>query len=122
MIADAPKPSRWIAPLAVLAAVALSSGCSGSVEISAGKSVDKAVVEQQISDQLEAQVGQKPDKIECPDDLKAKVGETMRCTLTAGGDELGVSVEVTSVDGSDVGFDINVDGASESPGESPSAG
>ncbi|WP_307644745.1 DUF4333 domain-containing protein [Nocardia uniformis] len=38
-----------------------------------------------------------------------KVGTTMRCTLTAGGDTLGLTVTVTSVDGDNVKYDVEVD-------------
>lgn len=48
-------------------------------------------------------------EVTCPDDLTAEVGATTRCTLTAGGTELGVDVEVTEVSGGDVSFDIQVD-------------
>jgi len=33
----------------------------------------------------------------------------MRCELFAGGESIGLTVTVTSVDGSDVKFDVNVD-------------
>ena len=58
--------------------------------------------------QLESQVGQAPDKVNCPDDLEGKVDATMTCVLTAGSDTLDVTVTVTQVDGSDVSFDIKV--------------
>ena len=69
----------------------------------------EATVEQEVSDQLEAQVGTAPDEIDCPDDLVGRVDEEMRCVLRAGEDELGVTVTVTEVDGQDVRFDIAVD-------------
>ncbi|MFI5624417.1 DUF4333 domain-containing protein [Nocardioides sp. NPDC051685] len=96
---------RRTAPACIFAAI-LALGVSGC----GGVAVSQEKVEKTISDQLEAQVGQKPDKIECPGDLSGKVGETMKCTLTAGADELGVNVKVTEVDGTDVKFDIQVDG------------
>ncbi|MGZ4658676.1 MAG: DUF4333 domain-containing protein, partial [Blastococcus sp.] len=59
---------------------------------------------------LQQQIGARPT-ISCPDDVKAEVGATTRCTLTAGGDttKYGVSIKVTSVKGSDAKFDIKVD-------------
>ena len=89
-----------LAALAV-ASAALLAGCS-STTVSAGD------VEDQISSQLESQVGQAPDKVDCPDDLEGKVDATMTCVLTAGSDTLDVTVTVTKVDGSDVNFDIKV--------------
>ena len=86
-----------------VAMLALSS-CGDSTP-----TVKQTDVEKEVSTQLEKQVGQAPDDISYPGDLKGKVGTTMRCTLTAGEDKLGVSVKVTSVDGDDVKFDIQVD-------------
>ena len=68
----------------------------------------QADVEQQVSDQLAAQVGQTPDDITCPGDLPAEVGATMTCLLTAGTDTIDVYLTVTTVDGMDVGYDIKV--------------
>ena len=86
---------------AALALVLGLSGCSSSVESSD--------VEEQISQQLEKQIGQAPDDVKCPNDLDAKEGAEERCTLTVEGQEFGVSVKVTKVDGNDVNFDISVD-------------
>ena len=87
----------------VVALIALA-GCGDSAP-----TVKQSEVEKEVSSQLEQQVGQAPDDISCPGDLEGKVGTEMRCTLTAGEDELGVSVKVTSVDGDNVKFDIQVD-------------
>lgn len=115
------RPLAPLAPLALGAAtLVLASGCSFSAGTST--SVDQDKVEQQISDTLEAQVGQKPDDISCPDDLEAEVDATMTCTLTAGTDQLDVAVKVTDVDGDDVKFDIQVaemDGSMPSDEASP---
>lgn len=70
--------------------------------------VAQADVEQQVSDELAAQVGQTPDDITCPGDLPAEVGATMTCLLTAGTDTIDVYLTVTTVDGTDVGYDIKV--------------
>ena len=97
------RPARRVLALAAGAVLAVGlTGCSAD-------SVPKSDVEDQISTQLEKEVGQAPDDVSCPEDLKAEEGETMECTLTAGEDELGVTVEVTSADGGDVEFDITVD-------------
>ena len=90
----------------VAAATLLLAGCGSST-----KSVSQEQVETRISEQLTKQVGQKPDTISCPGDLKAEKGTTMRCKLTSGGTSLGLTVKVTSVDGSNVKFDIQVDEA-----------
>lgn len=87
----------------LLATAAVAAGCSSTPV------VDRADVEDKVSQQLEKQVGQAPDDVSCPGDLKGEVGEKMRCTLTAGKDELGVTVTVRSVDGEQVNFDFQVD-------------
>ena len=71
--------------------------------------VDKKEVAQEISDQLEAHNGKKPDSVTCPDNLKGVQGETLRCTLVDAGQTNGVTVTVTSVEGSHVRFDIKPD-------------
>jgi hypothetical protein len=71
--------------------------------------VDKKDVAQQISDQVEQQNGKRPDSVSCPDNLKGVQGATLRCTLVDAGQTYGVNVTVTSVEGSDVKFDIKVD-------------
>jgi hypothetical protein len=71
--------------------------------------VDKKVVAQEISDQLEQQNGKKPDSVSCPDNLNGVQGATLRCTLADAGQTYGVNVTVTSVEGSDVKFDIKLD-------------
>jgi hypothetical protein len=59
---------------------------------------------------LERQIGVRPD-ITCPKDLEAKVGASTRCTLTAAGDpaEYGVTVTVTSIDGTTPDLQVEVD-------------
>ncbi|WP_139978149.1 DUF4333 domain-containing protein [Nocardioides litoris] len=88
------------APLAALA-LGLSACSSGAVP--------QSDVEDRISSELEEQVGQAPDDVSCPDDLEAEEGATLECTLTAGEDELGVTVTVDSVDGDTVNYGIVVD-------------
>jgi hypothetical protein len=78
-----------------------------AVDASAG-SVDGQEVAQQVFDQLTQTVGQQPDKVTCPA-LPATVGASVRCDLVAGADTLGVTVTTTSVEGTNVRFDIQVD-------------
>lgn len=82
-------------------AAATLAGCSAGA-------MSQADVEDQISTQLTAQIGQTPDDVKCPGDLKAEVGASMTCVLTAGTDTVDVDVKVTEVDGSNVKFDIQV--------------
>jgi hypothetical protein len=105
-------PMLLRAAAAACCAVALSvpvlSGCSGEVSVG-DKTADKDAVAEQISTQLTEEVGTKPDAVECPEDLEAKVGATLTCTLTHEGVSYDVTVTVTSVDQDDnVKFDIQV--------------
>jgi hypothetical protein len=79
------------------------SAC-GSGTLSADEVATKA------EDALEQQIGVRPT-ISCPDDVKAEVGATTRCTLTGGDDptKYGVSIKVTSVKGDNAKFDVKVD-------------
>ena len=81
-------------------------GCSFSI---GGGSVDAKELEKVVADKLEDLVGQRPDSVDCPEALDAEVDATARCTLTADGQTYGLTVTATSVDGEDVGLDIQVD-------------
>ena len=80
------------------------SACGGTAVLSADEVATKA------EDALEQQIGVRPS-ISCPDDVKAEVGATTRCTLTAPDDptEYGVSIKVNEVNGTNATFDIQVD-------------
>ena len=88
--------------LTVLGAAGLHllAGCSTAVS--------QSDVEETTADQLEQQVGERPN-IECPDDLEGEVGAEMTCVLSADGpEEFEVYLTVTDVDGSEIFFDIQV--------------
>ncbi|MEV0783247.1 DUF4333 domain-containing protein [Streptomyces sp. NPDC050423] len=91
-----------------LLAVAFAAGCSASV---GSKEVSKDEVAKQASAALGKQVGREPDDVTCEDDLKAEVGATIRCTLTDGGKNQGMTVTAKSVDGKKVNMDFKVDDA-----------
>ncbi len=67
----------------------------------------------QIADQLEAEVGQRPDEVRCPSDLQARVGAEMRCELVDRGVTYGIGITITEVDGGVATFDIRVDDTPE---------
>ena len=73
------------------------------------ETVDKKQVAQVISDKLFQQVGQRPDSVTCPDNLKGVEGATLRCQLADGAKKYGINVTVTTVDAGDVNFDFKVD-------------
>ncbi|MGW7293856.1 DUF4333 domain-containing protein [Streptomyces xiamenensis] len=89
-----------VATLALL----LATGCSSGEPV-----VDKDEVAEQASAALEERVGQAPDDLTCAEDLPAKVGASIRCELTAGGQTYGVTITTTSAEGDNAEFDILVD-------------
>ncbi|OBK74117.1 DUF4333 domain-containing protein [Mycobacterium sp. 1274761.0] len=99
---------RVIGPVVGVAA-ALTTVAACSFSASVGPSVDKEELAEEISAQLEKQVGHTPESVKCPDDLKGEVGATTRCMLHDGGETYGVNVNVTKVEGTDVKFDLKVD-------------
>lgn len=97
-------PSKLSSLAATTATVLLATGCSVTTS-----SIEREELEQEISTQLEDEVGVAPDDVECPEDLDSEVGATVVCVLTAGEDELDVTVEVTSVEDGRALFDIAVE-------------
>lgn len=94
-----------VRPLAVAALVAFAlAGCG----MLGPGSVPADDVETQISDKLEAQVGQAPDEVSCPEDLPAEEGSEIMCVLVADDQSIDVTVSVSSVEDDTVNFDIQV--------------
>jgi hypothetical protein len=81
-----------------------------SLSLSSTTTLSADTVASSAEDALEEQIGVRPS-ISCPEDVEAKVGAKTRCTLTGGDDptEYGVTVTVTSVDGKNALFDVEVD-------------
>lgn len=88
---------RISAAAAALLTVGLVAGCSGTVS--------KDNVQSEISSAL-AQQGVKPDKVECPDDLKGEVDASMTCTITVNGKKQDVKVTVTKVEDKKAYFNV----------------
>jgi len=103
------RPTRITTVAAVLAAAA--TGCSVSL---GEKTMPEAEVEKQAAIELGKKVGVPTDQvppINCPDDLKAKVGTQMTCVIgDPGGKTYDTLITVTKVDESTdkVFFDIKV--------------
>lgn len=72
-------------------------------------SVSTADLEAEVAAQLEAEVGQAPDSVDCPDELPGEVGAEVRCTLTSGDTTFGLTLTVTSVEDDQALFDVVVD-------------
>lgn len=92
----------------VACAVVTLTGCSASVSTEE-PTLTKETLEEGIIDALEEMAGQRPDSVECPGSMKAKVGESIRCELTAGSDRVGLTATVKSVEGTNAQYDIKVD-------------
>ena len=96
---------RIAIPVALACGALLIAGCSSGTG-----SVDRHKVEKEVSNELTKTVGQRPKAIICPGDLKAVEGTRMRCQLEASdGSKIGLTLTVTSVQGSNVKFHISVD-------------
>jgi len=89
----------------------LSTGCSFDFSFGGPGAVAADEVAERSSEMLAEQIGQAPDDLTCAEDLPAEVGAEIRCELTEGGESLGVTITTTSVDGSDVQWDVQVDDA-----------
>jgi Domain of unknown function (DUF4333) len=94
---------RLASVILVLAAAAHVVGCQVSV---GGTTVPQATVEETTMKILTAQVGAECPKITCPGDLKATVGTVMVCSMTIDGKLADVTITVTSVEGTNVKWDV----------------
>ncbi len=105
-----PKLPAAASLVATMAAGVLLAGCSGEVHAGIEKSLPADKLSTTVAEKLAAQTGQPKPDVTCPEDLDAEVGATGRCELTAAdGTKIGLSVTVSSVEGSQVNFDIKVD-------------
>ncbi|WP_017585202.1 DUF4333 domain-containing protein [Nocardiopsis ganjiahuensis] len=106
------KRSRFVTGAALGALpLLLVTGCSFDFSIGGPGSVSADEVAEKSSEILAEQVGQTPDDFTCSEDLPAEVGAEIRCELTHGGESIGATVTVTSVEDSEVLWDVVVDDA-----------
>ena len=92
----APHTTRTRRAAAILAACAAAAGLAACGE----KTLDTADAEDEIKEKVVGLGVSNPDKVECPDDMKAKKGEEYTCTVTAeGGREVKVNLTMTNDDG-----------------------
>ncbi len=85
--------------------MASAGACSCSIG-SSSHSVSKSDVASQITSKLTDVAGNKPDSVTCPNDLPAKVGAQLNCEMKVKNQTFNVNVTVTSVNGSDIKFDM----------------
>jgi Domain of unknown function (DUF4333) len=92
-------PRRRLLLVAAPALVLGLTACASSIE--------QDELEKQVSSTLESRFGVAAD-VTCPGDLDAEVDATTECTATDPdtGDEIGLRITVTSVEGDTADFDI----------------
>jgi hypothetical protein len=89
------------------AAAGLMAGAGAcSCSVGSKHAVSKGDVANQITSKLTDAAGNKPESVTCPDDLTAKVGAQLNCTMKVKDQTFNVNVTVTSVNGNDVKFDM----------------
>jgi hypothetical protein len=84
--------------------MASAGACSFSVNSS--HAVSKSDVASQITAKMTDSAGNKPDSATCPSDLVATVGAQLNCEMKFKDQTYNVNVTVTSVNGSEVKYDI----------------
>lgn len=105
MTAPLTAPRRLAAAL-LAAPLVLLAACQGSASVGSAPAVSASDVEDQMVTTYSAQ-GVTKDMVDCPEDLPGKVGSTITCTITENdGTITDFKVTVTSVDGTDVKFDL----------------
>ncbi|MEU3274729.1 DUF4333 domain-containing protein [Saccharomonospora sp. NPDC006951] len=100
------RNTRFLLP--VLAVVlGVLTGCSG--QAGTGNTVTKEELQDRVADAVEDDGTERPDNVDCPNDLSAEEGERTRCILTRQATNYGVDVEVTTAGGENVSFSVQVD-------------
>ncbi len=84
----------------VVGLVVLTAACS---DVVAKDNVAKTITDQLQNQSIDAQ------DVTCPADLQASVGQTVRCSFTVEGQPVDAIATVTSVDGSNVKYDITTE-------------
>lgn len=104
------------------AAGALAVLCAAGCSVSVG---DKSVSKEEVAKEASAALSKKFDReigdVTCKNDLKAKAGESVRCTVTDGGKKRGMTATAKSVDGDNVKLDFKVDDAPDAGGSGAKA-
>ena len=95
------KPRRSLAA-ATVAALALTAGACGEEVVS------KDEVQEEVSLLIQQQAGEKPKSVDCPEDLKAEEGEKIKCKVSVGGQDVNAEVTVTSIDGEQANFSVEI--------------
>lgn len=103
---SAPRSRTLLAGLLTVPVLLVASGCSGSVSIG---STDPVVKQSKLEEQISAfytDQGAASADVTCPGDLTGKVDNTIDCDAVIGDQMSRATLTVTSVDGTDVNFDV----------------
>jgi hypothetical protein len=110
--APPPRPRARVGLVAVVVGVLIGLVVAAGVVLAMlgffAASVARADVAAGISTQLAGR-GVTATSVDCPQDLRAEVGESVHCTYTVDGKPVGVTAKVTSVQGDQAVFDITSD-------------
>lgn len=93
-------PIHRLRVLLALCLVALAACSAGSASVSADDVAAQA--EEQFTAQFPV------DSVDCPEDLPGEVGATVTCVLVSEGTSFEMTAEVTSVEGSEVDFSLEL--------------
>ncbi|MCC6755741.1 MAG: DUF4333 domain-containing protein [Solirubrobacterales bacterium] len=104
-------PLRSLVALSAAAAALVLTACQAEVSVG-DKTVSASELEKQSSASLARKYGEKPASIDCPEDLKAEVGQSEVCSLEdQQGGVYDMKITITSVDkDGNAQFDIKVGG------------
>ena len=72
-----------------------------------GSTINPDGAAKSVTDVVSQKTGFKPTDVKCPSGVDAKVGEEFDCHFTGPEGPYTAHVKITSVNGQDVGFDIN---------------
>ena len=101
--------TRRIAAICAPLLLAATLIACGGGDKSSGGSLDRDALEKDISQRLaNATNGPAPD-VNCPSDLPAQQGATIRCRVAVEGTTYGVTVTVTDTTGGAAQYDVQVD-------------
>ena len=94
-------------PVDAVATVKSVEGSQANFDITTeARPVAKTLLETKVRELVEPQLGVPVDSLTCDGDLAAAVGATQACAVAASGENLPLSVSVTSIDGGLINFTV----------------
>ena len=96
-----PPRSTALPAIALTGLSLVAAGCGNKV-------VSASDLAKQVDVTLTAKIGKSPGKVNCPNDLNAKVGATTNCTLTGpNGTKIALKITVNTVSGNQTHFTVS---------------